>query len=166
LRSALLALLLLAPLASAYPDKDAWSFLVSARTRIREGENLLRRSSAAATLLGRRQYALRAVAKFESATEVSNRGLQVADASLQDALFLAWSKAKQLAAQADPPALPKKAKPNKNKKSEKKKRDGGSGGGSDPQTTSGSYGIAACARINARRRAIGAPPLCRRGLMR
>lgn len=164
MRSALLALLLCAPLASAYPDKDAWSFLVSARTRIREGEDLLRRSSAAATLLGRRQYALRAIAKFKNAMQVSNRGLQVADASLQDALFLAWSDAKQLAAQAQPPALPKRVKPDR--QGRKKERDTGSGGGSDPQTRSGSYGMVACARINARRRAIGAPPLCRRGLMR
>jgi hypothetical protein len=167
MKRALLCLLLLSPLAAAYPDKDAWSHLVGARTRIREGERLLDRARSAGTLLGRRQYARQAIARFEDAVEVANRGLQVADASLQDALFASWTKAKKLGAWAKVHlAEAKKAAPEKKKKAKKKGKKGGDGGGRDPQIKSGSYGIVACKRINARRRAIGAPPLCRRGLMR
>ena len=152
----LLVLGALAPLAEA--KSDAWPYLVRACQRIKEGRLSLDLARGCKSVQKRRHHARNAMAKFDDATSEAAMGLQIADKTLKEGLFDVWNEAKKLAVQAKPLAAAKK------KKAKKKARPADDD--DEPQTSSGSYGIVACSRINARRRAIGAPPICRRGLSR
>jgi len=162
-----LLLAVMAPLATAGSDAgpDAWPYLVRASSRIKDGRSKLDLARACTNVEMRRKHARDALASFKDASNEAATGLQVADKTLKDGLFDAWNEAKKLEVEAKPlAAAAGKAKKVKKKKKAKKARPADDD--DEPQTDGGSYGMVACSRINARRRAIGAPPLCRRGLTR
>ena len=163
MRRTLACLILLglwAPMAEAKPD--AWPYLVRASHRIKEGRRCLENARFVTVAQHRRKHAGDAARWFEEATSEAAMGLQIADKTLKDGLFDAWNEAKKLEAEANKIAAAAAKKKKKAKKPAKKARRDDE----DPPQASGQMGIVACSRINARRRAIGAPPLCRRGLTR